>query len=109
MLRTAQQGVKFLRYQFAVAVEFAQEGAAVSKVQGFGNPAQIGIIGGQDMGLLVIQVLDTVLHLAQEVVRLCQGIGCRLWHQSGRGQPLQGADSGARAQFGVLPTPHHLQ
>ena len=61
------------------------------------------------MGLLVVQVLDAVLHLAQKNIGLGQ-LERRVGRQQPRrGQALQGAECGAGAQLRKLPAPHHLQ
>ena len=52
--RPAQQRVKFLRYQLAVGIELHQKIAGLGKAQCVGNPAQVGVIGGQQVGLLVV-------------------------------------------------------
>ena len=73
------------------------------------DPSQIRIGSGQDVGLLIVQVLDAVLHLAQKHVGIAHGIGCGLRHQSCPHQALQGALGGAGAQLGELTATHHLQ
>ena len=61
------------------------------------------------MGLLVVQVLDAVLHLAQKHIRLRQ-LQRRIGRQQpGRGQAFEGAERGAGAQLRKLPAAHHLQ
>ena len=61
------------------------------------------------MGLLIVQVLDAVLHLAQKHIRLRQ-LQRRIGRQQpGRGQAFEGAERGAGAQLRKLPAAHHLQ
>ena len=60
-------------------------------------------------GLLVVQVLNAVLHLAQEDVGAGHGVGRFLRHQPGLGQALQGLQRGAAAQLRELAAAHHLQ
>ena len=105
----AQQLVKLLRHHFAVGVELVQKLVRALETQGAGNPGQVGVLGGQHMGLLVVQVLNAVLHLAQEDIGLGQCLGGGLGHQAGLGQPLQRVQGGAGAQLGKLPAAHHLQ
>ena len=99
----------FLRHQLAVGIQLVQKGAAVGVAHGAGNPGQIVVARGQHMGLLVVQVLDAVLHLAQKDVGAGHGVGRLLRHQPGLGQALQGLQRGAAAQLGELPSAHHLQ
>ena len=108
-LVAAQQGVEFLRHQLAVGVQLVQKGAAVGVAHGAGNPGQVVVACGQHMGLLVVQVLNAVLHLAQKDVGAGHGVGRFLRHQPGLGQALQGLQRGAAAQLGELAPAHHLQ
>jgi hypothetical protein len=61
------------------------------------------------VGLLVVQVLDAVLHLAQEDVGVGQGLGRLGLHQAAGGQLLQALERGAGADLRVLAAAHHLQ
>ena len=61
------------------------------------------------MGLLVVEVLDAVFHLAQKHIGRAQGCGGGLRHEPGLGQARQGADRGAGAQLRKLAAAHHLQ
>ena len=70
---------------------------------------QVSLVGGQHMGLLVVQVLDAVFHLAQKYIGLCERIGGVLGHEPGAYQALQCAHRRPRAQLGVLAATHHLQ
>ena len=92
-----------------MGVELAQELAATAVAHGLGNPAEVVVAGGQDVGLLVVQVLDAVLHTAQKVIGARHRIGGVLGHQAGVGHALQCVYRGAGAQFGELPAAHHLQ
>ncbi len=109
LVSTAQQRVKFLRHEFAVAIEFVQQGAAVGQVHGQGNPIQIRVRSWQDVGLLVIQVLDAVFHLAQKNISAGQGVRRVLRHQAGVHQSLQCTQGWPGTQLGVLTPAHHLQ
>jgi len=107
--RATQQGVELLRHQLAVGVQLVQERAAVFETQSLGDPGQVVVARGQHVGLLVVQVLDAVLHLAQEHIGAGHGVGRFLGHQPGLGQALQRVQRGAAAQLGELPAAHHLQ
>ena len=61
------------------------------------------------MGLLVVQVLDAVLDLAQKAIGCAERFHRRAGHQAGTAQARQGVQRGTRAQLGELPTAHHLQ
>ena len=61
------------------------------------------------MGLLVIQVLNAVLHMAQKLVGPRQRVGGVLRHQAGAGHALQRAHRGSHSQLGKLAAAHHLQ
>ena len=105
----AEQGVEFLGHKFAVGVELVQEAAAVGVAHGLGNPQQVVVARGQHMRLLVVEVLDAVLDLAQEGVGLGQRLGGLGRHQPGARQALQGFERGPAAQLGELPAAHDLQ
>jgi hypothetical protein len=68
-----------------VAVELVQEGAQVGVTHGARHPRQVVVAGGQQVGLLVVQVLDAVLHPAQEDVGARQRLGGLGGHQAGAG------------------------
>ena len=59
--------------------------------------------------MLVVQVLDAVLDLAQKHIGLGQGLGGLRRHQFGRGQAWQCVQRGAAAQLGELSAAHHLE
>ena len=107
--RAAQQRVKLVRHQLAVCVKLGQKRAGVCATQGLGDPGQVAVGRGQHMGLLVVQVLDAVLGLAQKNIGLGQSAGGGLGHEAGLGQARQGADGGAGAQLRKLAAAHHLQ
>ena len=109
LLIAAEQGVELLRHQFAVLVKLVQKGAAVGKTHGAGNPQQIVVACGQHMGLLVVQVLNAMLNLAQEGIGAAQGVGNLGTHQIGAHQTLQRLQRRAAAQLGELAAAHHLQ
>ena len=78
----AEQDVELLGHHFAVRVQLTQESTGRGMAQGLGDPGQVVVTRGQHMGLLVIEVLDAVLHLAQKHIGGAQGIsrglrGCR--------------------------------
>ena len=105
----AQQLVKLTGHQLAVCIQLDQKGPAVGKAQGLSDPGQVIVARGQHMGLLVVQVLDAVLDVAQKFISARQRIGGVLRHQAGAGHALQGAHGGAHAQLGKLTAAHHLQ
>ncbi|MPM43079.1 hypothetical protein SDC9_89752 [bioreactor metagenome] len=105
---TAEQDVELLRHQLAVRVELAQK-AAAPHAHGVADPAQVFVRGGQHMGLLVVQVLDAVLHLAQKNVCSGERLCGFLRHETGARQALQGLERGTAAQLGELPAAHYLQ
>ena len=105
----AQQAVKFLGHELAVGVQLAQEIAGAAKAQGAGDPVEVGVVGRQHVGLLVVQVLDAVFDPAQEHVGAGQRVGGVAGHQAGARQALERFQRGARAQFGKLAAAHHLQ
>jgi len=105
----AEQRVELLGHGLAVGIERVQEGTGVGKAQGAGDPGQVVVAGGQDVGLLVVEVLDAVLHPPQKVVGPGQG-GHRVGrHEPGALQPRQRRQRGACAQFGELAAAYHLQ
>ena len=111
-LAVVQQRIELGGHQFADLAQPVEQLAgrcSAMQVHRSGNPGQIGIDGGQQMGLLVVEVLDTVLDLAQEDIGLGElGGGLRL-HQAVPGQTLQAGERGAGAYLGKLPAAHHQQ
>ena len=108
-IRWAKQLLEFHGDPFPVHVQRTQKGAGVCQSQGVCNPFEIGVVHGQDVGLLVVQVLDAVLYTAQEDigVRQClDGICC---HQTGTPKTLQSVQCGSGAQFGKLAAANHLK
>ena len=105
----AEQGVELLCYNFSVSVEFSQECPGVLKSHGLCNPRQVGVVRRKNVGLLVVQVLDPVLHAAQEHIGRAQRLdgGCR--HQRGWHQARQRVECAAGAQLRELPAAYHLQ
>ncbi len=71
------------------------------------DPVQVAIGAGQQMGLLVVQVLDAVLDAAQEGVAIGQPLGGGGLHHAGGTELAQRAQRGTRAQLGVLAAAHH--
>ena len=105
----AQQGVKLLRHHLTVRIQFAQESAGTGVSQGLCDPGQVIVPGGQHMGLLVVQILDAVLHLAQKYISRAKRVGSGLRHEPSLGHTLQSVQRGAGAQLGKLAAAHHLQ
>ena len=68
----AKQPIEFFGDPFPVQMQGGQQRGAIGQPQGLRDPLQVGLVGGRHMGLLVVQVLDAVLHLAQKHVRLGQ-------------------------------------
>ena len=85
----AQQSVKLMGHQFSVRIELAQEITAVTKAQGQCHPIQVFVVGGQHMGLLIVQVLNAVLDLTQKHIGLGQRISGGGGHEVGLAQALQ--------------------
>ena len=92
-----------------MAIKLGQERAATRKTERGGNPAQIAVLGRQDVGLLVIEVLDAVFDPAQEDIGFGQRLRRGLRHQTGARQPLQSVQGWTGSQFGELAAAHHLQ
>ena len=107
-LWTAQQRIKLLRHALAVSIELTQKGRRGQTQRG-GNPLQVFIARGQDVRLLVVQVLDAVLYTAQKRVGSRQLLRRFLRHQASTCQALQGLQRRAATQLRKLPTTHHLQ
>ena len=105
----AQERVKLMRHQLAVGVELGQKRTRTWKRHGLCQPSQIRIVRGQHMGLLVVQVLNAVFHLAQKYIGRTQGLRGGGGHQSRFGQARQGAQRRAGAQLRKLPAAHHLE
>ena len=59
-----EQGVKLLRHQLTVGIQFRQQIPGGAKAHGGGDPGQIIVIGWQNMGLAVVKILNTVLDIA---------------------------------------------
>ena len=90
-------------------VQGMQKAAGIVITHGLGNPEQVVVTGREDVRLLVIQVLDAVLHAAQEIVGFRQGLHFFGGHQARLFQPFEGSQGRPCAQFGKLPAAHHLQ
>ena len=105
----AEQGVEFACDDVAVVQQILHEAACVSIFHGPGDPEQIFVASRQDVGLLVIQVLDAVLYAAQKNISLRKGL--RHWraHETRTGQLRQGIKRCANPQFRELAAAHHLQ
>ena len=89
--------------------QLAGLGPAGGQTQRARDPGQVGVVGGQQMGLLVVQKLNPVLDLTQEHIgRIELGGGLGL-HQPARGQALQALEGGAGADLGKLAAAHHQQ
>ena len=105
----AQQGVELLCHHFPVRIQVCQKCTRMGITQGLCDPLEVVVPGGQHMGLLVVQVLDTVFHLTQKNIGRAQRMGCDLGHEPRFGDTLQGVQGGAGAQLGELPATNHLQ
>ena len=86
----AQQALELKRYRIAMPLQLRLQGGVVRPTQGLCDPLQVGGLGGQLVGLLVVQILDAVFHLAQKHVGLVQGQRGVGGHQSRLHQGLQG-------------------
>ena len=104
-----QQALKFARDHGTVVGQLGLQRGHIGQPQAVRQPQQVGSVGGQHMGLLVVQVLDAVFHPAQKHIGLGQRLGGGLGHQLGAGQALQGIQRGPGAQLGELPATHNLQ
>ena len=103
-----EQRVKLLCDQFTVGVELAQEQASAWEIHCACDPAQVMILSGEHMGLLVVQVLNAVFYLTQKNISFFQRL-CRFWrHQPRLDQAGQCVAGGPSSQFGKLPAPYHL-
>jgi hypothetical protein len=107
-LAHAAQGIEQLAGG-AVAVGRQHLGAFALEAQRFGDPGEVFVLRGQQVRLLVIEVLDAVLDAAQEDVGLGQPVGGGRGQQAACGQAGQGAQRGAGADLGELATADHLQ
>jgi hypothetical protein len=73
-----QQRVELIGHQLADLAQPVSSSQAcggrrvVAQAQRAGDPGQVGVVGRQQVGLLVVQVLDAVLHLAQEHIGLVE-------------------------------------
>ena len=107
----AEQGIKFTGHpftHFTQAVKQSTTHAVAGQAQAARRPFQIAVLCGQQVGLLVVQVLDAVLNAAQEGVGVAQRSGSGLRHQTQMHQTLECRQGRPCAQFGVLATAHHL-
>ena len=73
------------------------------------KPSQIRIVGGQDMGLGIVKVLDAVFKLAQKHIGLREPIRRLRSDQPSACQLLQPTQSGTSAHLRKLPAAHHQQ
>ena len=73
------------------------------------DPREVGVEGRQQVGLLVVEVLDAVLDATQEFVSLGQAVGARRLHQPAGGEFVERLQGGARANLGELPAARHQQ
>jgi hypothetical protein len=95
--------------------EFAQAGQQLAglvianQAHAACDPGQISVLGGQQVGLLIVQVLDPMFHPAQERVGLRQLRGVIRLHQTRGGEPVQRLQGGAGSHLRELPATHHEQ
>ena len=111
-LAVVQQRVELGGHQLACGAQPLEQLAGVgvaAQVQAACNPAQVIVTRGQQMRLLVIEVLDAMLDAAQEGVGRGQRVGGGRLHQPAGGQALQALQGGARADLGELAAAHDEQ
>jgi hypothetical protein len=112
-LAFAQQGVEFAGHQLAHLAQAVEQLAGIAAVSRgrpgpcWRDPGQVAVAGGQQVRLLVVEVLDAVLDPAQEVVARGQ-----CWAVSGFISPrsarrCSARQRRARADLGELPAAHH--
>ena len=107
-----QQRVELRGDELAVGAQGVEQFAGVGgagQAHRAGEPGQIGVVGGQLVGLLVVEVLDAVLEAAQKAVGLGQPRGGAGAHDADGGQAIECGQGGARAQLRELAAAHHLQ
>ena len=67
-LAAAEQAVEFVRDDFAVGLQVVQQCAGLRVAHAARQPVEVGIGRGQQVSLLVIQILDAMFHTAQKGV-----------------------------------------
>ncbi len=107
-----QQRIELAGDELAVGAELVEHltglGAAVQPHRAR-DPAQIIVAGRQQMGLLIVEELDTVLDATQKDVGLRQPLGRFRLHHADTRQTFQCLERLARADLGELTAANHLQ
>ena len=83
MFALPQQSIKLRSHALTVSAELRQKAGYVRKAQGVGDPLQISLSGWQQMGLLVVQVLNAVLDLSQKHIGFGQRVRGLSGHEFG--------------------------
>jgi hypothetical protein len=74
-----------------------------------GDPGQVAVVLGQDVRLLVVEVLDPVLDPAQQRVRGGEPLGAGALHQAAGGELVERLQRRAGADLGELAAAHDEQ
>ncbi|GIX25964.1 MAG: hypothetical protein KatS3mg122_3195 [Caldimonas sp.] len=107
-----QEGVELQRHEFAGLQQTVHQLAGIAmagQAQAAGDPAQILVMGGQLVGLLIVEVLDAVFDPAQKDIGLGQLLRRLGLHHAHLGQAFEGAQRRAGADLGELAAAHDLQ
>ena len=105
----AQQDVKLVCNHFTVGIQIREEITAFGVSHGIGNPLQVGILGWQNMRLLVIQILNAMLYFAKKHIGLRQSLRRFHGHQARFGNALKRVEGGPCAKLRKLPAANNLQ
>ena len=92
-----------------MAQQVLHEAAGVRIAHGLGDPQQVVVLRGQNVCLLVVQILDAVFCPTQKDIGLRQCFGHGRAHAARACQLRQRVQRGAQPQFGKLAATHHLQ
>ena len=101
-----------MRHELAHLAQPVEQLAGVGgarQAQAARDPVQVAVGGGQQVGLLVVEVLDAVLDAAQEGVGLGQPPRAVGLHQAAGGELVQRLQRRARADLGELAAAHDQQ
>ena len=107
----AQQQVELAGDELARLAEAVEQGARAARLgaEAGGDPGEVAVVLGQDVGLLVVEVLDPVLDPAQQRVGRGQPLGAGALHQAAGGQLVERLQGRAGADLGELAAAHHQQ
>ena len=94
--------------RLAEAIEQRARAARLGGEAG-GDPRQVTVVLGQDVGLLVVEVLDPVLDPAQQGVGSGQPLGAGPLHQAAGGELVERLQGRAGADLGELAATHDQQ